>query len=79
MESYAPALITLAGTLLSALVSLVIALVTSRRANDKTVAVMEERIKALTAAVERHNSLVERMYKVEARVDVLEEDIKKAG
>lgn len=79
METYAPALITLAGTLLSALVSLVIALVTSRRANDKTVAVMEERIKALTAAVERHNSLVERMYKVEARVDVLEEDIKKAG
>lgn len=76
---YVPALITLFGTILSAFVSLVIALVTSKRANDKTVAVMEERIKALTAAVERHNSLVERMYKVEARVDVLEEDIKKAG
>lgn len=76
---YVPALITFGGTVISALVSLVIALVTSKRANDKTAAVMEERIKALTEEVKKHNSLVERTYKLEAKVEILEDNLKKTG
>lgn len=76
MEQYIPALITLFGTVVSALISLVIALVTSRRANDKTIAIMEERIKTLTDEVKKHNKLIERTYKLEQAVAVLEAKVK---
>lgn len=72
MATYIPSLITLFGTVLSALISLVIALVTSRRANDKTLAIMEERIKNLTEEVKKHNNIIERTYKLEQAVAVIE-------
>jgi uncharacterized protein YneF (UPF0154 family) len=34
--------------------------------------VQDERIRTLTKTVEKHNSLIERTYKLEARVDALE-------
>lgn len=73
---YVPALITLLGTVVSALISLVIALVTSRRANDKTIAIMEERIRILTEEVQKHNKLIERTYRLEQAVAVLEAKVK---
>lgn len=39
-------------------------------------AVQDEKISNLTKQVEKHNSLVERTYKLEARVDVLEHNQK---
>ncbi len=69
MESYIPAIITLIGTILSALISAGIALTTSRRANDKTMAVMQERIRILTEEVHKHNQLIERTYKLEGAID----------
>lgn len=75
MEQYIPAIITLFGTIFSALISLVIALVTSRRANDKTIAIMEERIRSLTDEVKKHNNLIERTYRLEQAVAVIEAKI----
>lgn len=40
-------------------------------------AVQDERIQTLTRQVEKHNQLVERTYRLEARVDVLEHDMQR--
>jgi hypothetical protein len=42
-------------------------------------AVQDERIQTLTKQVEKHNQLVERTYKLEARVDVLEHSLHDDG
>lgn len=42
-------------------------------ANSKTKALMEYKIDQLEMKVTKHNNLIDRMYKVEARLDVLEE------
>ena len=41
--------------------------------NNKNKAVIEYRINQLTSKVHEHNQLIDRMYKVENRVTVLEE------
>lgn len=38
---------------------------------DKQQAVLEERINHLTERVEKHNNLIERTYKLEAKVDAI--------
>lgn len=40
-------------------------------------AVQDERIQTLTRQVEKHNQIVERTYRLEARVDVLEHDMQR--
>lgn len=77
MENYIISLIALLGTVLSALISLVIALVTSRRASDKTVAIMEERLRNLTEEVKKHNSVIDRTYRLERAVAVIEATVTK--
>lgn len=42
-------------------------------ANNKSQAVLEYRIKELDEKVHEHNNLIDRMYKVENRVTLLEE------
>lgn len=46
-------------------------------ANNKSQAVLEYRIKELDEKVHAHNNLIDRMYKVENRVTLLEEQNKK--
>lgn len=41
--------------------------------NSKSKALMEYKIDQLEAKVTKHNNLIDRMYKAEARLDVLEE------
>ena len=53
-------------------VSMIICLLTNRAAYNKTVAVMECKIDELSRRVEKHNSVVERVYELErltARID----------
>ena len=40
--------------------------------HNKTVAIMEYKIDQLTEQVKKHNNLIDRMYQVERRVDVIE-------
>lgn len=43
---------------------------------DKTIAILEERITHLTTQVEKHNSIVERVYKLEGEVKEIKSHIK---
>lgn len=43
---------------------------------DKTIAILEERITHLTQQVEKHNSIVERVYKLEGEVKEIKSHIK---
>ena len=46
-------------------------------ANRKDNAVVKYRIDDLTAKVNKHNNLIERMFKVEERISIIEEKLKK--
>lgn len=72
MKEYIPAIITLAGTIISALISLAISLITTHRSHDKSQAIFQERLENLTNEVHKHNSVIERTYKLEAATAVLE-------
>lgn len=52
-------------------------LITTILSNRKSTALMEYKIDKLDEKVHEHNNLIDRMYKVENRVSILEEDIKK--
>ena len=71
-------------TIIVAILALIGTLGGSYMANNKTTAVIEEKIKRLTERVEKHNQLVERTYKIESdlrtvfiRIDELREDLDK--
>ncbi len=42
--------------------------------NRKQAALMAYRLEKLEAKVDKHNNLVERMYRIESRMDILEHD-----
>ena len=44
--------------------------------SNKTRAVIEVQIQELTKKVEKHNNLIERMYRLEGRMDEAEHDIR---
>lgn len=72
MGQYIPALLTLAGTIVSALISLAISLYTTNKSHDKTQIILQQRLESLTDEVHKHNSVIERTYKLEAQAAVLE-------
>lgn len=72
MSQYVPAILTLVGTVISALISLAISLYTTNKSHDKTQVIFQERLESLTNEVHKHNSIVERTYKLEARADVFD-------
>ena len=59
-------------SIVPALISGVVALLVASAQNNKAMAVIEYRLKKLEEKVDKHNNLVERMYKVEAELDALE-------
>lgn len=64
MESVVTAVVTGVLTLVGVLVS-----------NSRSQAVLEVKIDALAAKVEKHNSMIERQYALEQRVAVLANDV----
>ena len=64
------AVITAIGTIVGAVISGLVAVVVSQIQHDKTMALVEYRLGQLEEKVDQHNNLVERMYAVEARLDV---------
>ena len=64
MESIIVACITGVVTLIGVILS-----------NSKSRAVMEVKLDALTAKVEKHNQLIERTYRLEERLSVVRNDI----
>ena len=48
-------------------------LVTSKYTKNTQVALIQQQMKDLIAKVEKHNCLIERMYKIESKVTILEQ------
>ena len=63
---------------LSALGSGLLSLLGVYLANRKSAALMEYRLKKLEEKVDKHNNVVERMYRLEAQVKTLQEEIRKS-
>lgn len=66
-------------TVLSSLISGVVAIVVCVINNRKTVALIEYKIEQLTEHVEKHNNLIERTYKLEEAAHIHDEQIKVAN
>lgn len=74
------ALISLAGTVIVAIISYVGNAAGARRASQETAAMLQYRLQELEKKVDKHNNLVERMYRVEGQVTELThelQDVKK--
>lgn len=61
------------------LVAIIVCIINNRFQNAKTVALLDLRLKTLEEKVDKHNNLVERMYKVEETTSLQEEKIKVAN
>jgi hypothetical protein len=62
--------------LISGLCVAVPTIIATVAANNKSQAILEYRIKELDEKVHEHNNLIDRMYKIENRVTLLEESKK---
>lgn len=56
---------TIIASCITGFVTLVICLINNRAQNAKNMAIMEVKLDSLTAEVRKHNSLVERVYRLE--------------
>lgn len=56
----------------ASVITAVCALIGTYWSNRKTTALVEYRLKELEKKVDKHNNLIDRMYKIENRVTVLE-------
>lgn len=59
--------------------AIIVCIINNRFQNAKTVALLDLRLKTLEEKVDKHNNLVERMYKVEETTSLQEEKIKVAN
>lgn len=67
---------TIIASCISAAVALIVCLITNHAQVQKTQALMEYKLDQLTKAVEKHNNLVERTYKLEQDSALHDEQIK---
>lgn len=63
-----PAVVTTIGTIIGALISGAVSLAVAAWQHNKSIALIEYRLGELEEKVDKHNNLVERMYKVEAQI-----------
>lgn len=60
---------------ISAAAAIIVCILTNYFQNKKTSALMEYKLNQLIKKVELHNNAVERLYKVERRLDVIDEKV----
>ena len=60
---------------ISAAAAIIVCILTNYFQNKKTSALMEYKLDELIKKVELHNNAVERLYKVERRLDVIDEKV----
>ena len=61
---------TIISACISACVTLIVCLISNRSQQEKTRALMEDKLEELTKKVEKHNSVVERTYILEEKMKV---------
>lgn len=65
------AIITSLSTIVGAIISGIVAVVVAGKQHDKITALIEYRLKELEEKVDKHNNLVERMYVVETKLNLI--------
>ncbi len=70
---------TIIAALIAAAASLAVSIITNAAANSKNRALIEYKLTELQKTVDKHNNLVERMYKVEEITTLQTEQIKVAN
>lgn len=60
---------------ISAAAAIIVCILTNYFQNKKTLALMEYKLDQLIKKVELHNNAIERLYKVERRLDVIDEKV----
>lgn len=65
-----PAILTTLGTVIGALISGAVSLAVASWQHNKSIALIEYRLGQLEEKVDKHNNVVERLYKVEAQLNV---------
>lgn len=65
------ALVSAVGTIIGAIISANVALDVADKQHDKTMALVEYRMQELEQKVDKHNNVIERLYVVESKVDML--------
>lgn len=70
---------TIISACISAGVTLIVCIISNHAQQEKTRALMEYKIDELTKRVDKHNNTIERTYKLEQNVSVMEEQIKVAN
>lgn len=61
----------LIGSIIGAVISALVAVYTANKQNDKTIALVEYRLKELEDKVDKHNNVIERLYIAEGKIDLL--------
>ena len=74
-----PEWIAFLSSTLSGIVAIVVCIINNRYQNEKTLALLDLRLKTLEEKVDKHNNLVERTYKLEEATAVQEEKLKVAN
>lgn len=64
-------MVSVAGTIIGSVISANVALSVANKQHDKTIALIEYRLKELEDKVDKHNNVIERLYVVESKVDML--------
>lgn len=64
-----PAALTTLGTIIGALISGAVSLAVASWQHNKSIALIEYRLAQLEEKVDKHNNVVERLYKVEAQLN----------
>lgn len=59
------------GSLVGAILSAIVAVYTANKQHDKTIALVEYRLKELEDKVDKHNNVIERLYIAEGKIDLL--------
>ena len=70
---------TIIAALISAAAAILVCVITSSAQQKKTEALIEYKLNTLTERVDKHNHLVERMYRIEEKAAVYEEKIQVAN
>lgn len=70
-----PVIISVVSSLISAVVAIVVCIINNKFQNDKTLALLDLRLKTLEEKVDKHNNVIERTYKLEERTAIQDEKI----
>lgn len=79
MQSFIPALVSAAATLLVCLINNHYQRIEADKKHSETITLITYRIDELTEKVNKHNNLIERTYQLENRADLQEEKLKVAN